>query len=81
MKPTDHRGFTGLAGHTRPDARQAGLTVLKAPGTAETLRKRRERKGTRRHAGRAELRESAGSTMKEYGERSTRMGRGRTLLT
>ena len=84
MKPTDHRGFTGLAGHTRPDVRQVGLTLLKAPGTAETLRERRERrerKGTQRHAGRTELRESAGSTMKEYGERSTRMGRGRTLLT
>ena len=81
MKPTDHRGFTGLAGHTRPDARQAGLTVLKAPGTAETLRERRDREGTLRHAGRAELRGSAGSTMKEYGGRSTRMGRGRTLLT
>ena len=81
MKPTDHRGFTGLAGHTRLDVRKAGLTVLEAPGTAETLRERRDREGTLRHAGRAELRGSAGSTMKEYGGRSTRMGRGRTLLT
>jgi hypothetical protein len=55
--------------------------VLEAPGTAETLRERRDREGTLRHAGRAELRGSADSTMKEYGERSTRMGQGRTLLT
>jgi hypothetical protein len=81
MKPTDHRGFTGLAGHTRPDVRKAGLTALEVPGTAETFRNRREREGTQRHAGRADLRGSAGSTMKEYGGRSTRMGRGRTLLT
>ena len=81
MKPADHRRFTRLAGHTRPDVRKAGLTVLEAPRTAETLREPREREGTQRHAVRAELRGSAGSTMKEYGGRSTRTGRGRTLLT
>jgi hypothetical protein len=84
MKPTDHRRFTGLAGHTRPDVRKAGLTALKVPGTTETLRNlrdRRDREGTQRHAGHAELRGSAGSTMKEYGGRSTRMDRGPTLLT
>ena len=84
MEPTDHRRFTGLAVRTRPDARKAGLKVLKAPGragTARELRELRDREGTQTHAGRAELEGSAGSMMKEYGGRSARMGRGRTLLT
>ena len=71
MEPAVHREFKGLA----------GLMVFKRRGTAETLRQRRDRKGTQAHAGPAELRESAGSTTKEYVGRSTRTGRRRTLLT
>ena len=67
-----------------PDVRRASLTGLKAPEAAQRLKKRRGREGTQkhaRHAGHAELRESAGSMMKEYGERSTPKGRGRRLRT
>ena len=61
--------------------KDADLKVLKAPGPAKTLKERRDRKGMQTHMVRAERRGSAGSTMKEYGGRSRRMGRGRTLLT
>jgi hypothetical protein len=78
MERADHRDFTGLAGRTRPGARR---TNPKAAGIAETLRERREREGTKKHAGPAGLRGSAGSMMKAYGGRSTRTGRGRMLRT
>jgi hypothetical protein len=55
--------------------------VARAPGTAEALKVRRNREGTKRRAGPVELRGSAGSTMKEYGERSTRTGWDRMLRT
>jgi hypothetical protein len=48
--------------------------VAGAPGTAETLKERRNREGTKRRTGPVGLRGSVGSTMKEYGGHSTRMG-------
>ena len=76
-----HRGFAKIAARRSPDGRKADLTVLKAPRVVQMLKERRGRGGTRMHAGHAELRGSAGSMMKEYGERSARMGRGRTPRT
>jgi hypothetical protein len=55
--------------------------VAGAPGTAETLKERRNRDGTKRRARLVGLRGSAGSTMKEYGGRSTRMDWERMLRT
>ena len=69
------------AGLGQNPARQAGLKVVGAPRTAETLKERGNREGTKRRAGPVGLRGSAGSTMKEYGGRLTRTGLGRMLRT